>query len=330
MEFPIGSSNSGGTDFLTEYRSISNKLKKRFLRRPNVSEASDQFSRLAKRLESQDEPQYEASCYLAVAKCEQSIGNQPGEIEAFVAAARAFFKAEENITSINCNSLQQHLADAINSYSNAIRILEEMEKNGQASGLCLEVGDKLRGMGKASEAIQFYQRAADLRSGQSSSSLGLEYVQSREKVAACFIDIEDYHSALVTLTEVANLTQSLVGSKESATSVYGDILARCEILRVLLVLLIDPTPQAMSATYTNVIEKYAWESDATASQDRRKESYFLSEETFMLLQSVVMAVQVRDAGALAELEDCLVPALEEMPQQRELLRKLVSSVQQNW
>ena len=84
---------------------------RRFLRRPNVSEASDQFARLAKRLESQDEPQYEASCYLAVAKCEQSIGNQPGEIEAFVAAARAFFKAEENITSINCNSLQQHLTD---------------------------------------------------------------------------------------------------------------------------------------------------------------------------------------------------------------------------
>ena len=77
-----------------------------------------------------------------------------------------------------------------------------MEKNAQASGLSLEVGDKLRGIGKASEAIRFYQRAADLRSGQSSSSLGLEYVQSREKVAACLIDIEDYHSALVTLTEV--------------------------------------------------------------------------------------------------------------------------------
>lgn len=135
--------------------------------------------------------------------------------------------------------------------------------------------------------------------------------------------------------QVATLTQSLVGNKESANSVYADILARCEILRVLLVLLIDPTPQAISATYTNVIEKYAWESDTTTTaagtgQDRRKESYFLSEETFLLLQSVVMAVQVRDAGALADLEDCLVSALEEMPQQRELLRKLVSGVQINW
>ena len=44
-----------GQEFLTEYRNISNKLKKRFLRRPNVSEASDQFRQLGKRLEDGDE-----------------------------------------------------------------------------------------------------------------------------------------------------------------------------------------------------------------------------------------------------------------------------------
>ena len=93
---------------------------------------------------------------------------------------------------------------AISSYCNAIRILEEMGNKAQASGLCLEVGDKLRGMGKLSEAIRFYQRAADLRSGSGGGScgLGLEYVQSRERVALCYIHIEDYHNALVALTEV--------------------------------------------------------------------------------------------------------------------------------
>ena len=54
-----------GQEFLTEYRNISNKLKKRFLRRPNVSEASDQFRQLGKRLEDGDEPQYAAYCHLA-------------------------------------------------------------------------------------------------------------------------------------------------------------------------------------------------------------------------------------------------------------------------
>jgi len=335
MDFPVGGSNCTG-DYLTEYRNISNKLKKRFLRRPNVSEASEQFARLAKKLESQEEPQYEASCYLAVAKCEQSVSNQPGEMEANISAARAFFKAETNITSINCNSLQQHLTNAISSYCKAIRILEEMGNSAQASGLCLEVGDKLQNLSKVSEAARFYQRAADIRSGQNNSSMGLEYVQSRQKVASCLINMGDYHNALVALTEIATITQNLVGQKVPANSVYADILCSCEILRVLLVLLIDPTPQAMSATYTNVIEKYAWESDSDNKRGAKEVAEggshpsYLPEQTFLLLQSVVMAVQLRDAGALAELEDCLVLVLEEMPQQRELLRKLVTSTQQNW
>jgi len=335
-----GGGGGSGTDYLNEYRNISNKLKKRFLRRPNVSEASDQFSRLAKRLESQEEPQYAAACYLAVAKCEQSIG-EVGEVEAYVAAARAFFKAETDITSINCNSLQLHLTDAISSYCTAIKLLEDMDKSAQASGLCLEIGDKLRDLGKVSEAVGFYQRSADLRSSQP----GLEYVHSREKVASCLIDLEDYHSALMSLTEIAQLTQTLCGSpKETPTSVYADILASSEILRVLLVLLIDPTPQGISAAHTSVVEKYAWESDtlpssATTSSGHREDTdssssmvcpSFLSEDTFLLLQSVVMSVQLKDAGALAELEDCLVQsALAEMPQQRELLRKLVIN-SRNW
>ena len=41
-----------------------------------------------------------------------------------------------------------------------------MDESGQpsrAAGLCLELANALRDMGKASEAIAFYQKAADLR-----------------------------------------------------------------------------------------------------------------------------------------------------------------------
>jgi len=366
MEFPTNSSSSG-TDYLSEYRTISHKLKRRFLRRPNLSEASDQFLRLAKRLEAQDEPQYQAACQLAVAKCQRSIGNQQGQVEAYTAAARAAFKAEVNVENINCNSIHQHLTDAINNYCNAIRILEEMDRTAQASGLCLELADRLRQLGKTSEAIRFYQRAANLRS----VFVGLEYVMSREKVASCLIDIGDLHNALMTLTEIANITQELTsaggGSAAAAAggaavvcatvgvSVYADIMARCEILRVLLVLLIEPSPQAMSSTYTSVIEKYAWEAataaavqpsscqqlsvsgsqhDSLAGQqsggggDQQLQLSCLSEEVFLLMQSLVMAVQVGDGASLAELEDCLIPHLSQEPQQRELLRNLVKLTQQ--
>jgi len=400
MDFPASTSGGGsGTDYLSEYRSISNKLKKRFLRRPNLSEASDQFLRLAKRLEQRDSDEggggaaYQAAiCHLAVAKCEQSIGNQQGEVEAFTAAARAAFRAEINVRNINCNSIQQHLTEAISNYCNAIRLLEEMDNTVEASGLCLELAGRLRDLGKVGEAMRFYQRAADLRS----LHLGLEYVHSREKVASCLIDIGDLHNALVVLTEVANVTVQLasgvlggvahgvlsvggaaaatpltstgsVGSARTAapTSVYADILARCEISRVLLVLLIEP--QSMSPAHTGVIEKYTWEADLSGGGDKadggRNDSsggssgsdgggsgakllvggschsgskaaaeeqlqlppHCLSEETFLLLQSVVMAVQVRDTEALAELEDCLIPHISGEPQQRQLLRRLVAT-----
>ena len=62
------------------------------------------------------------------------------------------------------------------------------------------------------------------------------------------------------LTDIANVTEQLSG-KPTPTSVYLDVLEKCEILRVLLLLLIEPsTPQAMPNNMTNVLEKYAWES----------------------------------------------------------------------
>ena len=114
-------SSGGSQDYLNEFKAISNKLKKRFLRRPNVAEASEQFTKLAKRLKDNEEPQYEASCHLAVARCEQSIGNYSGEVEALVSAARAFLKAEMNLKKIGGPSFQEHLLDALDSFSNAIR-----------------------------------------------------------------------------------------------------------------------------------------------------------------------------------------------------------------
>ena len=65
--------DSDQSGFLPEYRSISNKLKKRFLRKPNVSEASEQFRQLGKRLEDNQEPQYAAYCHLAIGQYQSKI-----------------------------------------------------------------------------------------------------------------------------------------------------------------------------------------------------------------------------------------------------------------
>ena len=59
-----------------------------------------------------------------------------------------------------------------------------------------------------------------------------------------------------------------------------------------------------------------------------QQNHYLSEEKFLLLQSIVMAVQIRDCQALMQLEDHIIPHISTEPQQRDLLRLLVKSMKQ--
>ena len=66
-------------------------------------------ARLSKRLRDDDHPQYEAMCHLAIARCEQSVGNNACEAEALVAASRSFLRAERKIQGVRCPSIEDHL-----------------------------------------------------------------------------------------------------------------------------------------------------------------------------------------------------------------------------
>ena len=75
-------------DVFTNYRTITNKVKKRFLKKPNYSEASDQFGTLTRVLRQQECPQYAGFCCLAKARCENTLSNSIAEVEALLEAAR--------------------------------------------------------------------------------------------------------------------------------------------------------------------------------------------------------------------------------------------------
>jgi hypothetical protein len=77
------------------------------------------------------------------------------------------------------------------------------------------------------------------------------------------------------------------------------------------------------SSLTTLLEKYAWESEDNSVVEETLQ--YLSEELFLLLQSVVMAVQIRDSQAVTELEDHLAPLLSTQP--RTLLRRLVKNMQ---
>uniref|UniRef100_A0A665X0T2 Zgc:101679 n=1 Tax=Echeneis naucrates TaxID=173247 RepID=A0A665X0T2_ECHNA len=266
-------------DFLARYRAVSNKLKKRFLRKPNVAEASEQFGQLAKELKQQDCLQYAAFCNLAMARCEQTLFNAPGEALALTDAARLFLTSEKENRALQAPGFDEHLQAALNCYSFAIK---EMNRPG--------------------EAVVHYQRAAELQ-----TQTPIETLLSMGEIATCKILTRDYDGALSVFTEMQLMCQErglqLPGTS-TPVGAFLDIVAKCEISRVLLLMLLEPPPQKLLPEHAQTLERYAWE-----SFDPHSQVTFLPENVFLLLQSVVMACQEKDTESLKALQTELWPLL---------------------
>uniref|UniRef100_A0A8D3DM37 Coagulation factor VIII associated n=1 Tax=Scophthalmus maximus TaxID=52904 RepID=A0A8D3DM37_SCOMX len=266
-------------DFLARYRAVSNKLKKRFLRKPNVAEASEQFGQLAKELKQQDCLQYAAFCNLAMARCEQTLFNAPGEALALTDAARLFLSSEKENRALQAPGFDEHLQAALNCYSFAVK---EMNRPG--------------------EAVVHYQRAAELQ-----TQTPIEALLSMGEIATCKILTRDYDGALSIFTETQLMCQErglqLPGTS-TPVGAFLDIVAKCEISRVLLLMLLEPPPQKLLPEHAQTLERYAWE-----SFDPHSQVTFLAENVFLLLQSVVMACQEKDTESLKSLQTELWPFL---------------------
>ncbi|XP_075430092.1 40-kDa huntingtin-associated protein-like isoform X2 [Ascaphus truei] len=258
-------------DFLLRYKAVSNKLKKRFLRKPNVAEASEQFGQLAKELKQQDCLQYAGFCNLAMARCEQTLFNAPGEAMALTEAARLFLQEEKEAQRLRCPGFEEHLQAAINCFSFAIKVYIELNQPVMAASLCLELGNALKDMNKLGEAMVYFQRAAELQ-----TQVPIECLLSLGYVASCKI---------------------LAGA-------FLDVIVKCEVSRVLLLMLLQPPPQKLLPEHAQTLEKYDWE-----SFDSHSHVNYLPEEVFLLLQSVVMACQENDVESLKVLQVELWPLL---------------------
>uniref|UniRef100_A0A672F632 Factor VIII intron 22 protein-like n=1 Tax=Salarias fasciatus TaxID=181472 RepID=A0A672F632_SALFA len=286
-------------DFLTRYRAVSNKLKKRFLRKPNVAEASEQFGQLAKELRQQDCLQYAAFCNLAMARCEQTLFNAPGEALALTDAARLFLSSEKENRALQAPGFDEHLQAALNCYSFAIKVYIEMNQPVMAASLCLELGNALKEMNRPGEAIVHYQRAAELQ-----TQTPIEALLSMGEIATCKILTRESSLSHRFSTSSRNLLEVLILCLILSSWAFLDIVAKCEISRVLLLMLLEPPPQKLLPEHAQTLERYAWE-----SFDPHSQVTFLPENVFLLLQSVVMACQEKDTESLKSLQTELWPFL---------------------
>ena len=109
-----------------------------------------------------DEPEHAGLCYLAVARCQNSVGNSYAEAEALISASRSFLQAERKgklikgnfeklswlqiliiVQELHCPTFEEHLLSAVDSYNKAIKLMTETSQSSRAAGLCIELADAL-------------------------------------------------------------------------------------------------------------------------------------------------------------------------------------------
>ncbi|XP_036161662.1 40-kDa huntingtin-associated protein-like [Myotis myotis] len=333
-------------DFLARYRQVLNKLKKRFLRKPNVAEAGEQFAQLGRELRAQECLPYAAWCQLAVARCHQALFHGPGEALALTEAARLFLQQElEARQRLACPAAYgEPLQAAASALGAAVRLHLELGQPVAAAALCLELAAALRDLGQPAAAAGHFQRAAQLQLSQ----LPLAALQALGDAASCLLLARDYNGALAIFTRMQRLAQehgshpvppplpplppppppqvhgpgaapappaaplppSAAGSAAAPSpavlGAFSDVLVRCEVSRVLLLLLLQPPPAKLLPEHAHTLEKYSWEAFDSQGQEGSGQ---LPEDLFLLLQSLVMATHEKDTEAVKALQVEMWPLL---------------------
>ncbi|KAM6413630.1 40-kDa huntingtin-associated protein [Rhynochetos jubatus] len=310
-----GPGPGGDGDFLSRYRLVSAKLRRRFLRKPNVAEAAEQFAALARELRAQESLPYAAWCQLAVARCAQSLFHGPAEAAALAEAARLFLRQERDLRQRLGlrGGFGEHVAAAQSCGAFAARLHLERGQPSLAAGPCLELAAALRDTGRPAHAAAHLQRAADLLAA---ARLPLEALRCLAERASCLLLGRDYAGALAALTRAQALAGAGPGGGAAPGGAFVDVLVRCEVSRVLLLLLLQPPPAKLLPEHARTLEQYCWEAPEGGAGPGPgpggglpPAASYLPAELFLLLQSAVLACQEKDAEALKALQAALWPLL---------------------
>jgi factor VIII intron 22 protein len=147
-------------DYSGTFKSISVKLKKRFLRKPNVADAIDEYTLLSRQLENEECFGLAGYCMQQVAKSYHSVGNTVAESASLQTAAKHYLNAEIAAT-IETGSLtfNEDLLSAISIYEEAIQRHVNINERHLGGKLSLELADLLTlKFERYFEAIPYYEK----------------------------------------------------------------------------------------------------------------------------------------------------------------------------
>lgn len=317
-------------DYNATFKTISLKLKKRFLRKPNVGEAIDEYTHLSKQLENEECHGLSAYCMQQVAKCQHSVGNLVAESAALQTASRHYLNSElASSVESNILTFNEDLLSCVSVYEEAIKLHCEQNERHLGGKLCLELADLLAvKFERHFESISYYEKAITLLSDKHlgvNVSHSLQAILVLMKLAALKVFTCDYTGALNAYTDVCNSIMakfaqqpaSNVQTNRQHTNIttvytkpigsYANLLAEADISKLLLLLYLKPTTK-MKQEHTTTLEVYSWfQTLSNTSSNNYLPLECIDRDLFILLQSFVMACQSNDVKLLYTLQTELWP-----------------------
>ncbi|KOB64878.1 Factor VIII intron 22 protein [Operophtera brumata] len=146
------------SNFNEQFMSINMKLKRRFMRKPNMSECAKEFIALAVRCEYSEQPTFAGHAYVGAAKCEATAGNSLEEADHYVTAAKQFMKAEKKLHSMKFFSPnRENLEAAIGCYLTAFH--KYPEQTLICGSILMRLSSDLVALGHKEEALAYYAQA---------------------------------------------------------------------------------------------------------------------------------------------------------------------------
>ncbi|XP_032519136.2 40-kDa huntingtin-associated protein [Danaus plexippus] len=281
--------------FNEQYININTKLKKRFMRKPNITEAANEFLALAIQCEHSEQPAFAGQTYVGAAKCEASIGNLLGEAEHYISAARQFMKAEKKLAALKFHSPdRENLEAAIGCYTQALS--KYPEKSPIRTSILLELAEELVSLDLKSEALVYYEQALE------TATNGVVNLMCSRKIINLLIDCRKYEYALEMANKIC----------ESNTHIPEGVLTELQVSRVLLALLVEPAEEIRSDSLKQFLDDLLNDEDSTALP--------FNMDLRLKLQSIVISSSM-DPQSLVSVVASSKPHF--TMQQRELLETLI-------
>lgn len=204
----------------------------------------DDYGRLAIKFEEASIYQYAAMCQLGVAKCENYLQNSMAECQALLKAARLFLKAHDEMESLLLRSNRQEYKEtALHCFTQAV------EKCPDDSVIKAAIIREMTPLQPHYEGTSTFNSPA-------------HRIYELELATEHCLKNHDYLKALQQLDDIVD---NIYERKKQ--NLYQEVLARVEILRVLLLVALTLPPSRQTPAHIKLIEFYAQVAEFQQEED---------------------------------------------------------------